>query len=288
MNKPIELNQSLSEQTRQAYLSAMKVEQWIPISDIHSIEKAAENQTESVVLIENHTSEASVDDKPNSSVEALSLSEEKAASRNELEAMGSHEASVDAEEAPLAIKSSGQGAEKKDISNLTSDNKSNHFLKQVNWSNRVLSEETAKSLMIVCRHQVDQPANSFARTNSPSQFMMDYINALNYFCANENFELKIQLAHLSAAGLSEESVPLSQAVEKTNPKMMLLLGDETVSHLLGASMDVASCRGQVQTLVGGTHALVSYHPFSLIKNPSLKRLAFEDIALATEFLAGDD
>jgi hypothetical protein len=292
MSQPVELNQSLDEQARQAYLAAMQIEQWIPLSETICDDLEPANEIKETAMTESASGLAGQSNDSEDAVTANDIGDTKATHRetkevesNQLEINNEQVLSsteVPPSEANTGAVHSGDIASNNDAANHQC--KSSHFLKQVSWSNRVLSEENAKSIMIVCRHQVDQPANSFARVNSPSQFMMDFINALNHFVANDNFELKIQLAHLSAAGLSEDSVPLSQAVNSTRPELMLILGDETVSHLLGDSMEVATCRGQIHQIEDGTKVLVSYHPFSLIENPSLKRLAYEDLNLAREFL----
>jgi hypothetical protein len=291
MSQPVELNQSLDEQARQAYLAAMQIEQWIPLSETICDDLEPASEIKETPINEN----ASLAGQSNACEDAVNVNDigdTKAAHRENKEVESnqrdtSNEHVLSSTEVPP----SGANTDAVHFGEITSNNhatnhqsKSSHFLKQVSWSNRVLSEENAKSIMIICRHQVDQPANSFARINSPSQFMMDFINALNHFVANDNFELKIQLAHLSAAGLSEDSVPLSHAINSTRPELMIILGDETVNHLLGDSMEVATCRGQIHQIEDGTKVLVSYHPFSLIENPSLKRLAYEDLNLAGEFL----
>ena len=300
MSQPVELNQSLDEQARHAYLAAMQIEQWIPLAETVGDDLEPENEIKETPSSEHSAGVAHQSDAAEDAVSANSLRHTKTAQAetNEKESAqldtSREQAIVSTEESQpeLSQPETNQAAGHSDVIESNNDpindkNKNSHFLKQVSWSNRVLSEENAKSLMIVCRHQVDQPANSFARISSPSQFMMDYINTLNHFCDISNTEVQIQLAHLSAAGLSEDCIPLSQAVANNQPQLMLILGDETVSHLLGESMEVATCRGQIHQLEDGTKVLVSYHPFSLISNPSLKRLAFEDIALASEFLASD-
>lgn len=161
------------------------------------------------------------------------------------------------------------------------------YLKMVNWSNQIVKQENAKQLLIICRHQIEQPANSFARTHSPSQFMLDYINALLGLLTGQSFELNIRLAHLSEAGLGENAIAMQDVLQKELPDLVLVLGDETVSHLLGNQTTVASLRGQLINLQSPCSALVSYHPFSLIENPSLKSLAFDDLSMVAEYLIND-
>jgi len=151
------------------------------------------------------------------------------------------------------------------------------YLKLVAWENQNLKKESAKNLLIICRHQIDQPANSFATQNSPSQFMLDYINALEFFVQKYSFGLNIKMAHLSEAGLGKDAVPMDNVLENLQPDIILLLGDETTSHLFGKQVEVASLRGQFVDLNPKYKAVVSYHPYSLIKNSSLKSLALDDL-----------
>ena len=147
-----------------------------------------------------------------------------------------------------------------------------------------MTDAAVKKVMIICRHQIDQPANSFARMNGPSQFMTDYIAALNALLDNSDTQVSIQLAHLSAAGLSADSQPLSEVLSDCQPDLILALGEETINQLFGEELSVASARGKLNSIEERYKVLSSYHPFSLIKNPSLKRLALEDLVLISQLL----
>ena len=156
-----------------------------------------------------------------------------------------------------------------------------HFLKMVPWSR---GNEQDPAILIICRHQVDQPAQSFARANSPSQFMTDFIQALAELLGDKQGDYHIRLGHLAQAGLGQDCQALEQVVENLQPKLVLLLGDETVKELFDAGDDVARLRGRVLTLANNSAALVTYHPYTLIKNPALKRLALADLQLSASLL----
>jgi len=162
-----------------------------------------------------------------------------------------------------------------------STNKLNYFLKMVNWSNSEISQNNVKNILIICRHQIDQPSNSFATSSAPSHFMLDYISALASLLKQQGISLNIQLAHLSTSGIGETSQPIEKVLNSNSPDLILLLGNETVSSLVSSDSEVSALRGQLinlkSTLKSDFNALVSYHPFSLISNPSLKSLALEDM-----------
>jgi len=281
----VQLNEHIDELTRLAYLDAMGVTTWVPKNDLTigkdtQPEELSQPKTEEQVVLLS-----------DSNVESIKLEMVK---QPEVESH-SHSSegsklSVEPEEndrEPQVFNSAAQNSHQitTEKTEIIEGGASKHFLKLVNWANPVLSESTAKTLLIICRHQVDQPANSFARVNGPSQFMMDYINTLSSLAEGKSDEYRIQLAHLSAAGLSEECVPLSKVMETTAPELVLILGEDTVDHLLDVKSSVADLRGQLNKIEQRYQSLASYHPFSLIQNPSLKRLAYEDLVLVSDILS---
>ncbi len=178
----------------------------------------------------------------------------------------------------------------------------NCFLKMVNWQSKSNAD---KSLLIICRHQIDQPAQSFARPNGPSQFMSDYIQAINELIIHENFEIQVQLAHLTEAGLGNDNQPLQKTLNEINPDLILLLGEESIKLLFNSQQDVAQLRGKLKNIgllkknndqqieklseiesdqQVNPKILVSYHPYTLIENPPLKKLALEDLSLLIKVL----
>jgi len=160
---------------------------------------------------------------------------------------------------------------------------SKHYLKLVNWQNQVVQEEGCKKLLIICRHQIDQPASSFA-TSSPSQFMLDYINSLLSFFEAKDCEIKLQLAHLASVDLNDDSLELSNHVNNIKPDAVFVLGGEALKQLLGKEIEVSQYRGQVIDFNNKQKLIASYHPYSLITNPSLKPLALEDLKELTNYL----
>ena len=167
MNNPVELNQSLDESTRQAYLAAMQVVQWEPSAIEQESQPMLEAQSEKFA-----PSQAPVEINETANVIAVEKSEDMPAETQQ------QESTINAGEI-LSVESDTHKGESNNQPQLSSEEttsqevSTSHYLKMVNWTSTVLSEENASSLLIICRHQVDQPANSFARSNSPSQFMMD-------------------------------------------------------------------------------------------------------------------
>ncbi len=281
-----EANPIMSEATRMAYLQAMGIDCWVPKSEQNLAEEMTKSQKvqipqerESITSQINQSPTDQSNDKNDLSDEikghltlGKKLSDETVQPINEAVTLPPvSQSEVNDFEIGSALKSNQYL-------------KSNKYLKLVNWTNQNIREENSQKLLIICRHQVDQPANSFARQNSPSQFMLDYINALIGLVAESAFELKVQLAHLSEAGLSKDSIPMDDVLCDCKPDLILVLGDETVIHLFDPLADVASLRGRLVSLGQNQKALVSYHPFSLIKNSGLKSLALDDLSILANYL----
>ena len=268
---------TLNEADRFAYLQAMEVPLWVPrdceITEHTSLATQQVQPGQLTDSVESHTAdkaEAYSTITPNSEGNAVSQAADQINSLKQ--------SSPALEEDISQIQNKVDANETLDnASHTDSSNQVSHYLKMVPWS---VGSENSQTILIVCRHQKDQPAQSFARANSPSQFMSDYIQALRELLDDENDDCFIRLGHLAQAGLGSDCVSLNEVIEQLKPKVVLLLGEETVKELYGDKDDIASLRGRLLPVQEQKAGLVSYHPFSLIKNPSLKRLALEDLKLA--------
>lgn len=60
------------------------------------------------------------------------------------------------------------------------------------------------------------------------------------------------------------------------PRVILLLGATAVSAVLGPQFRITRCRGQWFERKG-THIIATYHPSALLRDPSKKRDAWEDL-----------
>ncbi len=157
-----------------------------------------------------------------------------------------------------------------------------NYLKMVNWRS---NSDTEQTILVVCRHETDQPAHSFARSTAPSQFMTDFVQALQSLLETSRITLDVRLAHLSEAGLGHDCLPMNDVLEQVKPAVILVLGDETVKKMFNPDDDVAVKRGKVQSFGDGNSVITSYHPFTLIKNPHLKPLAMEDLKLLVKLIS---
>jgi len=261
---------ALDEETRFAYLQAMGIDCWELKSEPQSNLKSE--------------SQATGEEKPETLAKEIFDRETLERENTEAEALTQVDKPVT------------NAAQEKESVKIVENNQTNNilqqyntgstaFLKLVSWTNQNLKEENAKTLLIICRHQIDQPANSFATPTAPSQFMLDYINALQSFIEEQSFGINIRLAHLSEAGLGKEAVPMDNILQNIQPDVALLLGDETISHLFDSQVSIASLRGQLVDLDLNYKAFVSYHPFSLIENPSIKSLALDDLINLADYLS---
>ena len=287
--------QPLSEAERFAYLKAMGVTLWVPRDEEES---SAESDTEIVPptgqqAVAEHESisvqrRATVKDVSGLTGQVLSEATPPAA---ENKSVAKDQAVVKGEpppQSPQRLQDSPPATPK--VDNKVEAQKSNKatsagFLKIVNWSS---GNEHAPLLLIICRHDPDQPAQSFARPNMPSQFMVDYVSAIQEYLSAAKLEFRIQLAHLTEAGLGENNLPIESVLQQQSPKLVLVLGDEGAAHLLGDEQTVSINRGKQLTILEQVNALVSYHPFTLISQPELKRNALEDLRTLVDFLKLSD
>lgn len=247
--------QTLTESKRFAYLQAMEVPLWQNRNELRAIE--CDNQEK-----KNNQQEKSIE-KKNQTIEKTV---EKVVSEklNTVEREKIEKTSV-----------------KKETSKNPTTEKNSRFLKMVSWHSGI---QSSSSILIICRHDSEQPANSFAKPHAPSQFMTDYINALVEFLGENNKDCYIRLGHLSQAGLGKDCQSLSQTIEELTPKVVLMLGEETIKELSEPQNDIASLRGKIFSVDEHKHCIASYHPFTLINNPHLKSLAMEDLKMLAKFL----
>jgi uracil-DNA glycosylase family 4 len=84
---------------------------------------------------------------------------------------------------------------------------------------------------------------------------------------------------LSAEQIDECAAAARRHVALARPKRLLLLGEAPCRALLGKSLIEA--RGHVHK-IEGVRTVATFHPRQLLKRPSDKRLAWEDLLLLTE------
>jgi hypothetical protein len=268
----------LSDNLRLEYLSEMQVTSWALRAPFKSAD-IYHDDFEAIVSInalDEHSKREIRNSKPLEALSNMSV-DVKVPEDNESVTVNAHASTVD------------------NTTQTSSQFESNQFLNLVNWDSAIVSENTReqnglhdsgelinqeilnKNLLIVCRHQIDQPANSFANKQSPSHFMQDYLKMLIDFGLQNNLRINIQLAHLTQAGLGESSMKIESYFEKKQPDFTLVLGDETVTNLIDKESDVKGIRCRLNKMFFGANAIASYHPFDLISNPRLKSLAYEDV-----------
>jgi len=77
---------------------------------------------------------------------------------------------------------------------------------------------------------------------------------------------------------------LEQQIELVQPKIILAVGRIAAQLLLATDSPVGRLRGSRHQL-GGTPLVVTYHPAYLLRSPSQKRKAWDDLRLATRIAA---
>lgn len=273
MNQANSNFEMLNEKQRLAYLQAMDIPVWVPRL---ATQESVDNTQEGFSSVAEIAGNMSVVEQ----VEVVTQSQEELKNHIDVQEVAHTQVEITEQQFDQIDKNQSVASQSKEAHT--------QFLKMVNWKN---TSEAKKSLLIVCRHQTDQPAQSFARPGGPSQFMQDYLQALSDYInlselAWDGSDLQIQLAHLTEAGLSADSSPMSEKLLDVNPDVILLLGDESVRQLFRSNEQVADLRGKLHQYQN-YQLLVSYHPYSLICNPELKKLALEDIVLLSKVLQSE-
>jgi uracil-DNA glycosylase family 4 len=80
---------------------------------------------------------------------------------------------------------------------------------------------------------------------------------------------------------------LQRQIELIQPKLIVALGKVASNALLGKDATLASLRGKLHNY-RGIPLIVTYHPAYLLRSPSEKAKAWQDLCLAVDTSAGDD
>jgi DNA polymerase len=76
---------------------------------------------------------------------------------------------------------------------------------------------------------------------------------------------------------------LIRQIELIRPKVILALGTFAAQTLLNTTLSIGKLRNQIHRYYG-VPLIVTYHPAALLRNPSWKRPAWEDVKLARRIL----
>ncbi|MGK0153076.1 MAG: uracil-DNA glycosylase family 4 [Neolewinella sp.] len=76
---------------------------------------------------------------------------------------------------------------------------------------------------------------------------------------------------------------LEQQVELVQPEVLICLGRTAAQNLLGSTESLSSMRGQEHSYKG-VPVIVTWHPASLLREPSKKRETWEDIKRVNKLL----
>ena len=82
---------------------------------------------------------------------------------------------------------------------------------------------------------------------------------------------------------------LDRQIELASPKLILAVGRIAAQHLLGSDAPVGRLRGQKHFLnEGRLPVVVTYHPAYLLRSPTQKRKAWQDLCVAREIMRQQD
>lgn len=76
---------------------------------------------------------------------------------------------------------------------------------------------------------------------------------------------------------------LHRQIALVRPKVLLALGGTAAEWLLGVKKSLGDLRGQVHRFAG-IPLIVTYHPAALLRNPSWKKPAWDDVRIARQLL----
>jgi uracil-DNA glycosylase family 4 len=80
---------------------------------------------------------------------------------------------------------------------------------------------------------------------------------------------------------------LNRQIELVSPKIILAVGRIAAQHLLDTDAPVGRMRGRKHFLEGGQlPVIVTYHPAYLLRSPTQKRKAWQDLVLARQVMEG--
>lgn len=75
---------------------------------------------------------------------------------------------------------------------------------------------------------------------------------------------------------------LTRQIELIGPRLIIALGKVAAQNLLGTEATIASLRGRIHSMRGGTPLIVTYHPAYLLRTLGDKARAWEDLCFAVE------
>jgi DNA polymerase len=78
---------------------------------------------------------------------------------------------------------------------------------------------------------------------------------------------------------------LRRQIELIKPRLIVALGKTASTALLGKDAPLSSLRGKLHDF-NGTPLIVTYHPAYLLRSPSEKAKAWEDLCMAVSAMAG--
>jgi DNA polymerase len=76
---------------------------------------------------------------------------------------------------------------------------------------------------------------------------------------------------------------LLKEIEIIKPEIIVVLGEETFYYLLNEQISISQARGKIYDF-NGIKVIATFHPSYLLRNPSKKKEAFQDLKFIKEFL----
>jgi len=80
---------------------------------------------------------------------------------------------------------------------------------------------------------------------------------------------------------------LERQIELVSPDLILAVGRVAAQRLLDTTDPLSKIRGRVHRLASNVPVVVTYHPAYLLRSPSQKRKAWEDLVFAHQVARGE-
>ncbi|NVK87470.1 MAG: hypothetical protein HWE13_05060 [Gammaproteobacteria bacterium] len=142
-------------------------------------------------------------------------------------------------------------------------------------------------LLIVCRHQAGQPAESFWLRGQPSKTLRNLVNGLSYCCeqaVSPKWLNRVNFAQLAATALSEQTQDTATVLAKVKPRAILVLGAHTANLLTDQENEMSQWQLKNWQTPEGIPFVVTYHPYEIFQSPLLKRQVYQDLQRLSHLL----
>ncbi|MEE4245106.1 MAG: hypothetical protein V2I33_06830 [Kangiellaceae bacterium] len=145
-----------------------------------------------------------------------------------------------------------------------------------------------RPIAILCRHS-GQPAESFYHRQRPSKTVANISQALVALAEDmgQNIESQINFALVADTALSEQARSLDDVKQSCQPQAFLVMGEAAANQLLEEQRSFAEWQLKTWKTKQDIPFVVTYHPFDIFNNPSVKQVVQQDLIRLLSLLSND-